>query len=368
MNKSVFLFVIFGAVSLLLNGCGMFATVSETRGLERDLRLVKEQVSSLEDDYNSKLEKLDEKIEKFGSRYSNTKDTSLKNQASFISDLDEIRSEFRRVKGEVEEIAYRTDNKLKEDKGKLSDYEFRLRELELGVAQLKGKIETLENNQKLFAPAFSGARQPQPPITTPPLTSIIPDNGAGASSGEGETPKVVDAGGAAAAVPVDEGAGAPEGGTAVAQDETASPEGGAEDRPPAAGGADDTAIAPEVQAEYDKARAVFSTEKFDDAMKLFTEFIKKYPDTELTDNAQFWVAECYYKQKEFDKAILEYDKMVTTYPDSDKIPSALLKEGFSFLLLNYKDEAINILKKLVKEYPDTNQAEIARRKLKVVKP
>jgi len=45
-------------------------------------------------------------------------------------------------------------------------------------------------------------------------------------------------------------------------------------------------------------------------------FLKQYPNTELSGNAQFWIGETYYQRKDFERAILEYEKAITKYPES----------------------------------------------------
>ena len=95
----------------------------------------------------------------------------------------------------------------------------------------------------------------------------------------------------------------------------------------------------------------------------FQNFLKQYPDTEYSDNAQFWIGECYYFEKNYEKAILEYDKVAKNYPDGDRVPYALLKQGLSFLNLGDKTGARLLLQQVIKDYPNTNQAKIARAKL-----
>ena len=79
------------------------------------------------------------------------------------------------------------------------------------------------------------------------------------------------------------------------------------------------------------------------------------------------MGECYYAQKDYEKAILAYEKVLTHYPKGDKVPSALLKEGLAFLEIGDKINGVFLLEKVLKEYPATLQAEIAKRKLDLIK-
>ena len=120
------------------------------------------------------------------------------------------------------------------------------------------------------------------------------------------------------------------------------------------------------KAFYDDAYAVFKRGDYSSARKKFTKFLTAFPQSMFRVNALFWIAECSYKEKQYEEAIIKYDQIITKYPHNLKIPSALLKQGFSFLMLGDKTDGKIILKKVIADYPDSDQAEIARRKLKVL--
>lgn len=114
---------------------------------------------------------------------------------------------------------------------------------------------------------------------------------------------------------------------------------------------------------YELAYETFKKGKYDKARIRFQRFLKQYPNTEYSDDAQFWIGECYYLEKKYKEAILEYEKVVKNYPKGDKVPSALLMQGLSFLRLNDKPSAKLVLQRLITYYPSTNQARTAREKL-----
>jgi tol-pal system protein YbgF len=99
----------------------------------------------------------------------------------------------------------------------------------------------------------------------------------------------------------------------------------------------------------------------------FEAFLKQYPNTELSDNAQFWIGETYYLKKDYERAILEYEKAIVKYPEGDKIPAALFKQALSFLELGDKTNARNLLKRVIEKYPRSDQAEMAKKKLETIK-
>jgi len=103
------------------------------------------------------------------------------------------------------------------------------------------------------------------------------------------------------------------------------------------------------------------------ARRKFEAFLKQYPNTELSDNAQFWIGETYYLKKDFEKAILEYEKAISKYPEGDKIPAALFKQALAFLELGDKTNARNLLRRVIEKYPHSDQAEMAKKKLGTIK-
>jgi tol-pal system protein YbgF len=118
---------------------------------------------------------------------------------------------------------------------------------------------------------------------------------------------------------------------------------------------------------YKDAYETFQKGDLGEARRKFEAFLKQYPNTELSDNAQFWLGETYYLKKDFEKAILEYEKAIAKYPEGDKIPAALFKQALAFLELGDKTNARNLLKRVIQRYPHSDQAEMAEKKLETIK-
>ncbi len=118
---------------------------------------------------------------------------------------------------------------------------------------------------------------------------------------------------------------------------------------------------------YRQAKQAFDQGDSETARKKFSELIERYPKSERTDNAQFWIGEIYYREKWYEKAILEYQKVIENYPKGNKVPASLLKQGFAFLNLGDKANARIILQELIRKYPQTNEAKIAKDKLDELK-
>jgi tol-pal system protein YbgF len=118
---------------------------------------------------------------------------------------------------------------------------------------------------------------------------------------------------------------------------------------------------------YKDAYETFQKGNLEGARRKFEAFLKQYPNTELSDNAQFWIGETYFLKKDFEKAILEYEKAIVKYPEGDKIPAVLFKQALAFLELGDKTNARNLLKRVIERYPHSEQAEMAKKRLEGIK-
>ena len=118
---------------------------------------------------------------------------------------------------------------------------------------------------------------------------------------------------------------------------------------------------------YKDAYETFQRGDLEAARKKFEAFLRQYPNTELSDNAQFWIGETYYLKKDFEKAILEYEKTIAKYPEGDKVPAAMFKQALAFLELGDRTNGRNLLKRLIERFPHSEQTDLAKKKLESIK-
>jgi len=114
---------------------------------------------------------------------------------------------------------------------------------------------------------------------------------------------------------------------------------------------------------YSNAYRIFKNGNYALAKEEFRKFLKSFPNTEYSDNAQFWIGECDYFEERYEEAIVEYEGVIQNYPKGNKVPSAFLKQALSFLKLGDKSSARLLLQRVIKDYPNTTPARVARKKL-----
>lgn len=117
---------------------------------------------------------------------------------------------------------------------------------------------------------------------------------------------------------------------------------------------------------YEEAWKSLERKNYREAIVRLNEFLKKHPQSEFADNAQYWIGESYYALKKFDQAILEFDAVRRKYPGGEKVPAALLKQGFAFAELGDKVDARLILQELIARYPQSKEAVKAKEKVKAL--
>jgi tol-pal system protein YbgF len=114
---------------------------------------------------------------------------------------------------------------------------------------------------------------------------------------------------------------------------------------------------------YRRAFNGFREARYGQAILDFEEFLRRYPNHEYADNAQYWIGECYYSQNEYEQAILEFSRVLERYPRESKAPDALVKIGLCYEKLGDPGKARVFWKRVVSEYSDTEAAGQARKLL-----
>jgi tol-pal system protein YbgF len=116
--------------------------------------------------------------------------------------------------------------------------------------------------------------------------------------------------------------------------------------------------------DYQVAFELLKEERYDMAGTAFRQFLVNFPDSELADNAQYWLAESHYASNRFEQALSDFEVVISKYPDSRKVPDALLKMGYCNYSLKRWDAARVTLSKVQADYPETTAARLAGQYLK----
>ena len=124
-----------------------------------------------------------------------------------------------------------------------------------------------------------------------------------------------------------------------------------------------TAANTSADADYQTAFDLTKQGNYSHATSAFSRFLAVHPDSNLRDNAEYWLAEISYAQQDFPGALTGFQKVIATYPLSRKIPDAWLKVGYCQYELNRWPEARQALNIVVTQFPETTSARFARERL-----
>jgi tol-pal system protein YbgF len=128
---------------------------------------------------------------------------------------------------------------------------------------------------------------------------------------------------------------------------------------------------------YQAAYLDFSRGNYALAIGGFREFVRRHPDDEVADNAQYWIGEAYLslahryqdagEWQRTDQALREaaqsFHEVAERYPIADKVPAALYKEALVLLELQQPAPARDRLEYLIDRFPGSPEARLARQRV-----
>jgi tol-pal system protein YbgF len=117
---------------------------------------------------------------------------------------------------------------------------------------------------------------------------------------------------------------------------------------------------------YQSAYSDYLMGKFDLAYSGFQSFADKYPNVELSPQAQFYIGECFYSMSLWDKALEEYKKVEENYKErSDLVSSARLKIALCYQKLDKNEEAIRTFSSIIKDFPQSPESLTAKQNIEI---
>ena len=138
---------------------------------------------------------------------------------------------------------------------------------------------------------------------------------------------------------------------------------------------------PGPEQAYQAAYRDFTTGNFPLAVSGFRDFVRRFPDSPRTDEAQYMVGEAYFSMArasagrgeadkargELEQAVQEFRRVVLNYPKGGKVPGALYKEALALIDLKQPNVAATRLQYLLDNFPQSEEAPLARERLTSLK-
>jgi len=128
-------------------------------------------------------------------------------------------------------------------------------------------------------------------------------------------------------------------------------------------GRDSTAALMDPDEAFRAAYSDYTAGRYSLAKDAFTEYLRRFPDTQVSDNAQYLIGESAYNTGDFNSAIEAYRKVAQNYPKGDKVPAALLKAGIASARIKDTAASKKYYALVIAKYPKSDEARIARERL-----
>jgi len=95
----------------------------------------------------------------------------------------------------------------------------------------------------------------------------------------------------------------------------------------------------------------------------FNTYLRNFSRTDLGDDAQWYVGECYQQDGKFQEAIDAYNRVISNFPKGDRVPDAYYKRGVALSAMGQTDRARESFETLMKIYPDHETSRLAKQQL-----
>jgi tol-pal system protein YbgF len=240
-------------------------------------------------------------------------------QQQLTAALDQLQQTLKTINGRIDEQGATTrksfaDQKLAVDQfgGDLRVVRERIDENTVRITSLSQEVEAL----RLAIPQFTAPQSPPMPV----------DSSAGAPPVAGNPPDAIGSPSPAA--------------------------------PPAA-------LAPGMtpQRLYNTALSDFTAGQWALCIDGFNTYLRNFSRTDLADDAQWYIGECYQQDGKFSDAIDAYNRVITNYPKGDRVPDAYYKRGIALGAMGQTDRARDSFETLMKQFPDHDMARMAKQQL-----
>jgi len=117
------------------------------------------------------------------------------------------------------------------------------------------------------------------------------------------------------------------------------------------------------QRLYDEGYTLFHRQKYSESEDRFQRYVDSFPETDLADNALFWIGESRYARGDFSGALDAFSKTVERFPQGNKVADALFKAGRCLESLGEVDQARSTYEEIASRYAGSAASAQARDRL-----
>lgn len=118
---------------------------------------------------------------------------------------------------------------------------------------------------------------------------------------------------------------------------------------------------------YELGESAFKSGLTRKARAIFHEFLKKHPDHDLTDDAQFMVGQTLFSEGRFTEAVQEFKTVYDQFQTGNRYREAVLKIGLAYVRSNRCRKALKIYKFAAKTFKKSDEGQAAAKEVEELK-
>ncbi len=115
----------------------------------------------------------------------------------------------------------------------------------------------------------------------------------------------------------------------------------------------------EYRSKYEEGISEFNDKQYNQALQTFEQLLASDLNNDLSDNAQYWVGECFFALGKYHEAVMAFEK-VFTFRNSNKNDYAQFKIGQCYYLLKDYQRARQEFQQFLDNYPKSSLDQRAR--------
>nr|WP_136252058.1 tol-pal system protein YbgF [Ningiella ruwaisensis] len=133
------------------------------------------------------------------------------------------------------------------------------------------------------------------------------------------------------------------------------------------GSASQVPVSVPAQSEQDAYQAavnlILQERDYERAIPAFQSFLSRYPQSDLTDNAHYWLGQLLYNNQSWEEAKVQFEQVANKFADSPKRADSLLKLGMIAKSQGNAALAKRYFEQVVSEYPNSTPARLSNEQL-----
>ena len=114
---------------------------------------------------------------------------------------------------------------------------------------------------------------------------------------------------------------------------------------------------------YNSAYNDYLLGNYDLAIQAFRDYLQRFPNSELSDDAMYYIGVSYFDQKKYDQALQAFEQLIQLYPKGNKVSTAHFKKAMVLQAMQKTADAIAELQYVHTNFPDSSEANLAEQEL-----